>query len=346
MDRRTFSYFVSFALLVGGIACGSDDSATSTPPPPAGKGGAAGSSGSQSSGSGGLSGAGGASGKAGTGGSSPPVSTTPGSLPTKLSGFLACDEGWCAEIARACDDLVRSGCGADISKNDPGIGQGDSTFRLLLDSCIGGALEEMEADEEGERKDGGDEKEEEAKMTVRSLLLSQCTRSAISCTEMQSCFRGATLFPPAARYVLETATPHPFTPPKPPPTWTIPYANEGEDPTVTGTPWGAPVVLEGLDVPACAKCAVNRCPTFAYYCYGAAADPADCPNGDCCQTLRRCVRDCGGFDKYVTIEQHDMCMDKCAASRPKGIQQLVDLQNCGNKACTGCEDPSIGWSAK
>lgn len=321
----------SFAL----ASCGGSDGADSPSAATAGRAGSAGSAGSSG---GGTSGSSGSSGEAAAGYT---PSRTPQTLPAAVTGIRGCKGLECGDIGRACDDFIRSGCAEkQFASSDPGTGPGDAVFREAVASCASVVIMEF-LEEEASEGESATTPERRRERVAEAAMLAGCTRAARSCAVMAECFRGVQAIPPAFDQLEELVKKAPKTPyvaPAAPPFWKTPYQGEGADPLVTATPWGKPIVLEGLDVPACARCAVNRCPTFAYYCYGAATDPSDCPGGDCCQALRRCVRDCGGYDAYVSLEEHDACFDSCASGRPNGVQQLADLQQCGDEACTGCQN--------
>lgn len=93
-----------------------------------------------------------------------------------------------------------------------------------------------------------------------------------------------------------------------------------------------------VDSPSCTSCAVDRCPDFAYQCFGAIGNEEDCPKGNCCQGFRQCILECGGYEPFVTMLRFDRCVHLCKEKHPAGVQQLVNLQHCGDVACKGCEE--------
>ena len=120
--------------------------------------------------------------------------------------------------------------------------------------------------------------------------------------------------------------------------WARPFKGGAPDPLRTPPPWGGAVgMISGVDSPTCTACAIQRCPSFAYYCFGAVKNASDCPAGDCCQSLRQCIGSCGGYAPLVRASKFDQCLFQCEQSRPHAAQQLADLQHCGDVACAGCE---------
>lgn len=267
--------------------------------------------------------------------------------PPSVQGYGACTHPGCSDAARACDDYLRSGCGkvAWPYQGDPPNGlTPNASFATAVSACAGWTVGQLEewlerpADGSPPKHDGKDDpKSEDAKRRARVKLLTLCTRNASSCGEMGLCFSG--------RHVLHeplttSPPPIPTTPPvvvPPPDPWTLPLTDPGPDPASSATPWGTRPEMMAVDSPSCVACAVDRCPTIAYKCFGAADFPTHCPAGDCCHALRRCVRDCGAYEPGTGTAKFDACVFDCAAGREHAVQELADLQGCGDVACTGCE---------
>jgi hypothetical protein len=268
--------------------------------------------------------------------------------PPTVEGYGPCIHPGCSDAARACDDYLRSGCGKAAWSYDGDPPNGlvpNASFASAVSACAGWSMgqlgEWLERPADGrtsEGEEGGeDPAAEDAKRRARMRLLTICTRNADSCGEMGLCFSG--------RHVLHepptTASPlFPTTPPvvaEPPAPWTLPLADPGPDPASNDTPWGTRPEMMVVDSPSCVACAIDRCPTIAYKCFGAADVPAHCPSGDCCHGLRRCVRDCGGYEPGTGTATFDACVAQCAAGRDHAVQELADLQGCGDVACKGCE---------
>jgi hypothetical protein len=271
----------------------------------------------------------------------------PRPLPTSVQGYAACKHPGCSDAARACDDYIRSGCSAGSWPYDgqpPNGPTANPSFQKAVAACaewsVGQLGEWLERPADGsipepEKEEGPDA--EDAKRRWRLRLLSTCTRNAASCGEMGLCFSG--------RHVLAkrpTTAPPPFPAvapvlPPPPLPWTLPLADPGPDPLSSATAWGAPAELMPVDSPSCVACASDRCPTIAYKCFGAADVAADCPGGDCCHAFRRCVRDCGAYAPGTGTSKFDDCVYECAVGRDHAVQELADLQQCGDVPCNGCE---------
>jgi hypothetical protein len=199
--------------------------------------------------------------------------------------------------------------------------------------------EHLEEEEKGEPKDDDKEAEKQqraTKLLIQASMVARCTRHATSCDQELFCLRGGYITNPLPDFLTIPPAKPPPPPPTPAPTWSIPYHGEGKDPWVDPPPWKGKVSMMPGDSPSCTACAIQRCPDFAYYCMGALGNEADCPGGDCCQGLRECVRDCGGYEPYARVWRFDMCMHRCQWTRPNAVQQLVNLQHCGDVACDGC----------
>lgn len=346
-----------FIFQAGCSSCGDNPSGTenSNIKPQGGSGGSNGGGGGQKSGaggsgqasggfspggsspSGGVGGAG-TSGTAGAGTGGTLLGDTPSqSTPEKIVSSYGCTWPGCADISRACDDYLRAGCGKTFSFQDslPGLSPPSTKFNDARAACTrwgSFALKERLGEEEGDK----DKEEGEAGELVAAAQIARCTRRATSCSDMLFCLRGGVISPNYSAYVpLPPAVPPP-PPPVPPPFWEQPFEG-GNDPFLDKTPWGAPPAMMPVDSPTCTSCAVQRCPDFAYLCFGALGNEQDCPGGDCCQGLRVCLAECGAYEPLVTMSHFDRCLHRCKQGRPKSVQQLTNLQHCGDVACKGCE---------
>jgi hypothetical protein len=167
--------------------------------------------------------------------------------------------------------------------------------------------------------------------------IADCLTEAESCEDQARCGRGEGVAPwlkvdggtIPPNFDFGQALPKP---------WEKPWDGTGTNHVWKGPPWGGEVALiAGVDSVACAQCAIQRCPTMAYFCFGAADSTVDCPGGDCCQSLRACTEECGGYRPQATPAEFQSCVNGCAVSRPHALQQLWNLQDCGEIACAGCE---------
>ena len=322
-------------LATGCSSCGSDGGNSSIPSQ--GGAGQAGSAGGHTGG--GQGGTGGA----GTGPSGPGSQT----IPEQLTTPTGCTWPGCSNLARACDDYLRAGCGQtfDYTGPSPGTQAPSQEYLTALASCTGWArleLQEHLEEKEGEEEEEGEENEKEEKLNkelvFQSSMVARCTRQARGCSQQLFCLRGGHVPTPLPDFVTIPAPTPPPPPPAPAPTWTIPYAGEGKDPWFDLPPWKGQVAIMPGDSPSCTACAIQRCPDFAYYCMGALGNETDCPAGDCCQGLRQCILECGGYEPFVHIARFDRCVAVCSQGRPHALQQLVNLQQCGDVACNGCTD--------
>jgi hypothetical protein len=265
--------------------------------------------------------------------------------PKTVSGYGDCAEPACADLARACDDVIRSGCGgafiSDGSIPDPG----SQAHTDALLACV--SLSRVDLEESAEPRGvtaGGTTAEvegESARFSIVAAEAARCTRRARSCQQRFDCLRGR-MIPPRLPLALDAGVQE-ATPPTPTPEWTKPYHAEEPDLSLSPPGWADDAgryeleLIPGVDSYACARCAVNRCPGFAYRCFAADGDPTACPNGDCCQSFRRCVRKCGGYSPEASPGMFYACVAECEAGRPHAAQQLADLQGCAAVACAGCE---------
>ena len=345
MDYRSRPWaavVVVLALLPGCSGCeGSQENDASGVGGTAGVAGIGGRGGGGGAGSGNKAGAAGTGGVAGgSGGASGTGGHTHKPFPASVTAFGVCSQPACFDVARACDDYLRSGCGAKalmLEGHDPGAGAGDEAYQIAVHSCAVATLVGIDEYRTEEAKTLAPSEIQPWRVR-RAAAVAMCTRSASRCGEMQSCFRGVQVLPPPPEALAKA---HPALPPPkapdPPPYWKEPVRPEGIDYRSTPTPWGKPMELMPADSPACASCALQRCPTFAYACFGAADVAADCPGGDCCQSYRTCIRECGGYAPFAPLAKFHECSTVCAESRPNAMQQLANLQHCADVACKGCE---------
>ena len=309
--------------------------------------------------------------------------------PTTVSGYGECTLPGCTDIARACHDIVATGCGAlfapafyrttdgRIVRLDGGVcparlpadagvdGGGDGAaecrtgsgsrpictpdgfdFDYLVTACANAVGQELseELHELRERSaellgspDAGRVLSDRGLFEFYASHMATCTRRAANCAERIDCTRH-TFIPPRP----PTTNPLPpdwNTPPPAPPDWQKPWKPNAGTVRWGSTPWqsGKLDVIPAVDSPSCVRCAIERCPTFAYRCFGAQGDPVECAGGDCCDSLRMCVNACGGYGDDATEMQFFSCMQLCSQSRPTATQELADLQNCAASACSGCE---------
>jgi hypothetical protein len=211
-----------------------------------------------------------------------------------------------------------------------------------MQSCLSQAFEAIgEGIEEASEKDPNETPEERLLEQRRSQELlgaemAICTRRAKNCQERLNCTRGIFL-PPAFPAGDPGLPPAPPLPPPPPPAWDGESARRS--PILTG-PWdgGRVSLMPGVDSPSCARCTIERCPDPAFACFGAAGNSAACPNGDCCEDLRRCIHDCGGYGEGdAGAVAFPACLFVCEKTRPHALQQLAALQSCAKNECAGCE---------
>jgi hypothetical protein len=281
------------------------------------------------------------------------TTTTPVSIPgassaapRAVSGYGDCTAPGCADIARACDDLFRMGCGTMFLGGNPAPTPGSADFQKAVGVCAGASsvelLEASEIHEEEGEGDAGESASASARLGVLGTEAAACVRRASSCNEATLCLRGVTIPPQVYPTSDAGSAPMPSAP-APPPTWKQPYVGEGPDFATTALPWAddagtAPMeLIPGVDSPSCARCTAARCPRFAYRCFAAADDPTECANGDCCHSMRQCVRACGGYARDASPATFYRCLARCEGTRPHAAQQLADLQQCAAVACTGCE---------
>lgn len=266
---------------------------------------------------------------------------------TSVSGYANCTEPACADVARACDDIIRSGCGAPfLTLPDGGVFAAQSCtskFAPAVAACTVAVWGELwDSAEDLVLPDAAP-----SGLPPRAVIaaeLAKCTRRASTCAQRIECTRGL-FVPPHLSYDAGA----PFAPPynadaaTPPPSWTTPWRGDGPRSLWSGAPWqngsGEPRVelIAGVDSPSCARCTIQRCPTFAYRCFSAEGDATECPSGDCCQSLRKCVERCGGYSRQSSLAQFYSCMSQCETTRPHAAQELADLQNCAKVACEGCQ---------
>jgi hypothetical protein len=264
---------------------------------------------------------------------------------TAVSGYGACTQPACADVARACDDIMRTGCGTPyLYKFDGGLVSPTtctSDFDFGVAACTVAVWAELtdilDAFKENEEEDAGPPLQ-----PVRSVLaaeLANCTRRARNCDERLNCTRGTFIPPPPIFDAGVLAPPPDAAGPAPIPPF---VGGVGSTSVSTGAPWqdaGVPAIdlIPGVDSPSCASCAIERCPTFAYRCFSAESGGADCPAGDCCHSLRQCILECGGYSAQATMPQFVACLSQCSVGRPHSAQELADLQRCGTDTCAGCE---------
>jgi hypothetical protein len=227
--------------------------------------------------------------------------------------------------------------------DSPGTQGGTQAFKDAVASCTLWAVGEiLEHGSEGANEDKAPPSAAvgEQILSAKALLAARCTRNATTCGDMLGCLRGRYSLRPLPDFIpAASAQPPPDAGPPPTlPSWATPWDGRGPDPALDRGPWDGGVMMMPTDSPACTSCTLQRCPTFAYYCFGAAGNDKDCPGGDCCQGLRQCIFECGGYDPMVTIAKFDRCATRCRENRPSAAQQLADLLHCGDVACAGCEN--------
>jgi hypothetical protein len=235
-----------------------------------------------------------------------------------------------ANSEKSCRNLIDSGC---MALGDAGFVDASDSLGVclhLIEVQTRAVAEELE--ELAERLDGG---KEPSRADVAAQM-AQCIELAADCPARSRCLEGnfrpswsldGGLVPPGFEAGL----------PPPPPPWAPPWTGPGT-PGWTDVPWDSGVrVITGVDSPACVKCAIERCPTMAYYCFGASGNATHCPGGDCCQEMRTCIETCGGYQPGASPAEFYECMDRCSMGRPHAPQQLANLQNCGDIACAGCQ---------
>ena len=329
----------------GGAASGGEAGSPSAggqggKPEQAGAGGAAGKI--DPGNPGGAAAQGGESGQGG-GAGNPIVGDSPSQgAPEKVSSSYGCTWPGCTDAARACDDYLRAGCGKTFGYNgsSPGLGAPDQIYKDSLGACtawIALSVKEKTGEKASELQDEGKDISKIAEADLVAVAtMARCMRQARSCEEMLYCLRGGMVFSGLDSY-FPLPPPEPAAPPpEPPPFWKQPFRG-GADPWMDPPPWGGEIAMMPVDSPSCTACAVQRCPDFAYLCFGALGKEEDCPGGNCCQGLRQCIHDCGGYEPFTTMLRFDLCMHRCKEKHPLGVQQLVDLQHCGDVACQGCE---------
>lgn len=371
LTSRVWFCAIAATLPISGCTCGSGDAPSGGPVATAGgggvggaragaagiagvaagKGGAGGSGGSGGGGkgggaSGGVGGAagGGASGAGGVSGQSgsPSLITAPKKVvPASWAGLEQCTDASCADAARACDDALRSGCVPKLAGRvipDPGLTNLDPTFRGAVTACAYG-VKSLATERIAEESKGALPEVKASAAHAFVLEIARCTRNAVDCEGMFNCLRGQVTpfpLPPPLAKDLPTVQ-QPISVPKP--EYTTPFAGQfarTEGPELP--PWGRPPeLLSGVDSPSCAACVSRRCPNFAYQCFGAEASDADCPGGDCCQSFRRCVDDCGGYSPQASVARFDRCVAICRVGRPNAVQELTNMIGCWEQGCVGCE---------
>lgn len=263
---------------------------------------------------------------------------------TSVSGYGTCKDLACADVARGCDDIIRSGCGAAflVGANGtmPAVPRCSSTYDEAVAACTVATMGELEEVAEKAEAPAGTPLIRPKDMLA--LEFAKCTRRATTCAERIDCSRG--IFIPG-HVSFDAGTPNPpFNEDAGQlPAWSEPWKPSNKSkPLWTGAPWqhnGVPEIelMPGVDSLSCAECAVERCPTFAYRCFSAAGDATECPSGNCCHSLRKCVESCGGYKPNATKAMFYSCMSQCDRGRPKAAQELADLQNCARVACAGCQ---------
>lgn len=266
--------------------------------------------------------------------------------PAAVQGYGGCTEPLCTDLARACDDLLRSGCGASmLSSADPVPQPGSADYATAVSVCTNVAFVGLGESLDSVRQLAGaaNESEEDEERARASLAaeVARCTRRALSCQERFDCLRGRMLPPKRSADAGVPADAPADT--APPPIWSEPYKGTSPDFALSPPPWspeagvGRVSMVPGVDSPSCTRCVVERCPTFAYRCFAAEGDAVDCPNGDCCESLRKCVYKCGGYTATASPYDFYTCLAKCEVGRPSAAQQLADLQGCAAVACAGCQ---------
>lgn len=234
---------------------------------------------------------------------------------TTVSGYGGCTHPACADIARACDDIIRTGCGTPyLYGADGGLISTEKCtpdFDRGLASCTVSTWAELTdlIEAFGDREDDAGS----SPVPVRSVVaaeLARCTRRATNCEQRIACAKGTFIPPPMLFDAGAPLAPPPDAAGPPP---TPPFIAGPGAPSVThGAPWqdgGFPAtdLIPGVDSPSCASCAIQRCPTFAYRCFSADYNSVDCPSGDCCHSLRKCILQCGGYSPQATMTQFVAC---------------------------------------
>lgn len=273
--------------------------------------------------------------------------------PSQVSGYGNCTAPSCTDVARACDDLIRSGCAKTFAGDGPAKPEpGSKEFENLLLNCT--LISHHQLSEARETVGEENEEEESAApvtapevalrhaMAVGALEAARCTRRATTCQERLDCLRGKTI---AARAPFPDAGAEPdgVSPIFEEPIWAKPWEGTGPDPLWAGPPWvdaggkANVYLVPGVDSPSCARCAIERCPGFAYLCFSAQGDSDKCSGDDCCEGLRRCVVRQGGYASSAAPVDYYKALALCEVGRPHAAQQLADLQGCAAVACEGCE---------
>jgi hypothetical protein len=292
------------------------------------------------------------------GGSGNTTASPPGNLgsqaaPSAVAGYGECTDPSCADVARACDDLIRTGCSAPFANGiDPTtLSPGSSDFDAVLNECTLNSYQQLLEDQEtpgpGEDLDGGTSEAGPEDVTVVAAELAleeaRCTRRATSCDERLNCLRGMTI--PAHPPDVDAGAPEDggVEAAVPEPSWKTPWTATGANPLWSGPPWAdagansSTYLVPGVDSPSCARCAIERCPTFAYQCFSAEGDAQKCPNHDCCESLRHCIVRRGGYANGAQAEDFYHALAECEIGRPHAAQELANLQYCGEIACAGCQ---------
>jgi len=281
--------------------------------------------------------------------------------PEQVGGYGTCTEPSCADIARACDDLIRSGCAKPFAGDGPVKPEpGTPEFADLLLGCtlvshqqLGEAREslvgEKDEQEEERAKKGEQLPPERAELRARAvaaLEAARCTRRATTCQERLDCLRGKTI---AARVPhVDAGVPDAESPPIQEPSWASEWSGAGPDPLWADPPWvdaggkAGVYLVPGVDSPSCARCAIERCASTAYLCFSASGDQQKCPGDDCCEGLRRCVARFGGYAPGAGPVEFYNALAACEIGRPHAAQQLANLQDCAKVACAGCEQKDRG----
>lgn len=275
--------------------------------------------------------------------------------PAAVAGYGSCTDPTCADVARACDDLIRSGCAAPFAD---GVATAtpkpdSSDFKQLLDNCTLVSFQELFEDQEGagpnEATDAGTDEagadQSEKVAAAQALEEARCTRRATTCQQRLDCLRGQTVAPHFPGYdaavPVDAGTDAAVVPE---PSWKTPWKPTAtHDPLWGGPPWADAgknaniYLVPGVDSPSCARCAIERCPAFAYQCFSAENDPQKCPNSDCCESLRKCVWRRGGYAPGVQAVDFYYDLAQCEVGRPHAAQGLANLQHCAQVACVGCQ---------
>ncbi len=248
---------------------------------------------------------------------------------------------------------IRSGCAGPFIEQGPKTPQaGTPEFKAALDNCTMISYQEMQEGQESIGataldQDAGASAAEPTEGDVKvvaalALEAARCTRRAKTCEQRFDCLRGKTIAPHIPGY--DAGPPQDAGLPITEPSWKRPWTASGKDPLWAGPPWvdagGSSKVflVPGVDSPSCARCAMERCPTFAYLCFSAEGDAQKCPNGDCCESMRRCVVRQGGYGPAADPLDFYRAMTVCQAGRPHAAQQLGNLQQCAEVACAGCQN--------